>query len=236
MIIEMINLPNLTSLNVFLIWLSIFSICLFFISIIYARKNSKKSEEIKEKEENRWDDLELKAHEDYQKIIESASKQANEIILHASEIKQESTNELQESVEIMLADQKKVLEEASAALSKKFEDQLKQVNDSNILLLKNIYKGIESDVESDYSQYKDVIKKQTFEAENIAKEKIKQEYEKLEIEIKEYREKMMNKVNDDIYKILLNISKTVLGKSLDAKDHEDLIIEALNKAKKENII
>ena len=47
---------------------------------------------------------------------------------------------------------------------------------------------------------------------------------------------MINKVNDDIHKILLNISKTVLGKSLDAKDHEDLIIEALDKAKKENII
>lgn len=232
----MINLPNLTSLNVFLIWLSIFSISLFFISIIYARRSLKKTEEIKEKEENRWDDLELKAHEDYQKIIESASKKAEEIVLHASEIKQESTNELQDSVEIMLEDQRKVLEEASLALSKKFEDQLKEVNDNNIQLLKNIYKGIESDVESDYSQYKDVIKKQTFEAENIAKEKIKQEYEKLEVEVKQYREKMMNKVNDDIYKILINISKTVLGKSLSPNEHEELIIEALNKAKKENII
>ncbi len=232
----MINLPNLSSLDIFLIWLSIFSFSLFLISVVYAKRNSKKSEEIKEKEEDRWDDLELKAHEDYQKIIESANKKAEEIILQATEIKRDSTDNLQESVEIMLEDQKKILENASAALSKEFEDQLKEVNDSNILLLKNIYKGIETDVQSDYSLYKDVIKKQTFEAENIAKEKIKQEYEKLEVEIKEYREKMMNKVNDDIYKILLNISKAVLGKSLDAKDHEDLIIEALNKAKKENIL
>lgn len=232
----MINLPDLSPLNVFLIWLSIFSISLFFISVIYARRSLKKTEEIKEKEENRWDDLELKAHEDYQRVIESASKKAEEIILHASEIKQETTNELQESVEIMLEDQKKVLEEASLALSKKFEDQLKQVNDNNIQMLKNIYKGIENDVESDYSEYKDVIKKQTFEAENIAKEKIKQEYEKLELEVKEYREKMMNKVNDDIYKILINISKDVFGKALNPKEHEDLIIDALNKAKKENII
>ena len=232
----MINLPNLSSLDIFLIWLSIFSFSLFLISVVYAKRNSKKSEEIKEKEEDRWDDLELKAHEDYQKIIESANKKAEEIILQATEIKRDSTDNLQESVEIMLEDQKKILENASAALSKEFEDQLKEVNDNNILLLKNIYKGIETDVQSDYSLYKDVIKKQTFEAENIAKEKIKQEYEKLEVEIKEYREKMMNKVNDDIYKILLNISKAVLGKSLDAKDHEDLIIEALNKAKKENIL
>lgn len=232
----MINLPNLTPLNGFLILLSIISLSLFFTSIIYAIRNKRKAEEIVEKEEDKWEDLEVKAQRDYHELIESANKKAEEIILHASEIKQESTNFLQDSVELMLADQKKILEEASTALSKQFEAQLKQVNDNNIQLLKNIYKGIETDVESDYSEYKDVIKKQTFEAENIAKEKIKQEYEKLEVEIKEYREKMINKVNDDIYKILINISKAVLGKSLDTKEHEDLIIESLNRAKKENII
>lgn len=232
----MINLPNLSPLNGFLILLSISSLSLFFTSIIYAIWNKRKADEIIEKEEDKWEDLEVKAQRDYHELIESANKKAEEIILHASEIKQESTNFLQDSVELMLADQRKILEEASTALSKQFEAQLKQVNDNNIQLLKNIYKGIETDVESDYSEYKDVIKKQTFEAENIAKEKIKQEYEKLEIEIKDYREKMLNKVNDDIYKILINISKSVLGKSLDTKEHEDLIIDSLNRAKKENII
>ncbi len=232
----MINLPNPTPLNGFLILLSIFSLSLFFTSVIYTVRNKRKTEEIVEKEEEKWEDLELKAQRDYHELIESANKKAEEIILHASEIKQESTNFLQESVELMLADQKKILEEASTALSKQFEAQLKQVNDNNIQLLRNIYKGIETDVKSDYSEYKDVIKKQTFEAESVAKEKIKQEYEKLEIEIKEYREKMLTKVNDDIYKILINISKAVLGKSLDTKEHEDLIIDSLNRAKKENII
>ena len=139
----MINLPNLSPLNGFLILLSIISLSLFFTSIIYAIRNKRKAEEIVEKEEDKWEDLEVKAQRDYHELIESANKKAEEIILHASEIKQESTNFLQDSVELMLADQKKILEEASTALSKQFEAQLKQVNDNNIQLLKNIYKGLE---------------------------------------------------------------------------------------------
>jgi flagellar biosynthesis/type III secretory pathway protein FliH len=137
---------------------------------------------------------------------------------------------------MMLEDQKKILEEASLAISKKFEQQIKEVNDNNIESLKNIYKGIESDVQADYQEYKDAIKKQTFQAESIATEKIKEEYVKLDAEIKDYKTKMIEKVNEDVYKLLLNISKMVLGKSLDLKDHEELIIDALNKAKKENIV
>ena len=232
----MINLSTLTPLNIFLIWLCIFSLSLFLLSILYGRRNQKKIDEIKDTEEKKWEDLELKAQRDYQEIIESANKMAQEIILQATEIKQDSTNNLQDSVDMMLDDQKKILEEASLALSKKFEEQIKEVNINNIELLKNIYKGIESDVQSDYSEYKDLIKKQTFEADNAAKEKIKEEYTRLDAEVKDYREKMIEKVNQEIYKILLNISKVVLGKSLDLTAHEDLVIDALNKARKENII
>lgn len=232
----MINLPNLNTLDIFLVWLSVFSISLFFISIFYARRNQEKIEKIKDNEEKKWEDLELKAQVDYQNIIESANKKAEEIILQATQIKQETTNNLQDSVDMMLEDQKKILEEASTALSKKFEQQINEVNTNNIELLKNIYKGIESDVQADYQEYKDAIKKQTFQAESIASEKIKEEYAKLDTEIKEYKTKMIEKVNEEIYKILLNISKVVIGKSLDLKDHEELVVEALNKAKKENII
>lgn len=232
----MINLSNLTPLNVFLIWLSFFSLSLFVISVFYSRRNQKKLEEAKDREEKRWEELELKAQKDYQEVIETANNKAQEIILQATELKADTTNNFQSSIEIMLEEQEKLLKEASLALSKKFQEQANAINSDNVEMLSNIYKDIELNAKTSYSEYKELIKKQTFEAEAIAQEKIKEEYAKLETEIKDYREKSFQKIDDDMYKILLSVSKTVIGKALTLEEQEELIINALNQAKKENMI
>jgi flagellar biosynthesis/type III secretory pathway protein FliH len=184
----------------------------------------------------KWMELESKSYRDYQEIIQSANKKAEEIILQATELKEDTGSNFQNSVNMLLEEQEKLLKDASSALSKKFQEQAEEVNHNNVEMLSNIYKDIEKNAEESYSEYKELIKKQTFEAERIAQEKIRGEYSKLEQEVKEYREKMMQKVNDDIFKILLNVSKTVIGKSLSFKDQQDLIINSLAQAKKENLI
>ncbi len=46
---------------------------------------------------------------------------------------------------------------------------------------------------------------------------------------------MLKKAEEEIYKILETVSKLTLGKSIPLGDHEQLIIEALEKAKKDGI-
>ena len=98
-----------------------------------------------------------------------------------------------------------------------------------------MYKGIEDYANSSFEEYKKVVERQTFESEKIAQEKIKAKYDELDRELQIEKDEMLKKLNDDIYKILFNISKMVIGKSLDFSDHEELIIKALNEAKKEGV-
>lgn len=231
----MIYLSELTPLNIFLFWLSIFSLSLFIFSFYKLRKSQKTYKNIKSKEDERWLDLELKAQKDYQEIIETANEKAKSIILEANHVNKNSSNNIESSIEEMINNQKKLLEESSLSLSSKYQERVDKVNNQNIELLTNMYKGIEKHANESFEKYKEVIQQQTFEAETIAQTRIKDEYNKLDREMQERKKEMIEKLNNDIFKILFNISKTVIGKSLDFTDHEELILNALDQAKKEGI-
>lgn len=48
-----------------------------------------------------------------------------------------------------------------------------------------------------------------------------------------YREKKMRAVDEQIYRIIGQVAKSTIGKSVDISGHEELVMEALEKAKKE---
>ena len=232
----MINLSELTTLNVFLAWLAVFSVTLLFLSVLALRRSNKKLGKIKEQGEERWQELEDKAQKDYQEVLEAANKRAQEIILEANQIKHDTGAAFQNSVDTLLNTQKEVPEGTSLSLSNKYKGQIEKLNEDNIKLLINIYKDIEESARSDFAQYKELILKQTFDAQNLASNKIKAEYEKLENELTALKAKKLEELNEKLYKIIQNASIEIIGKSLDLSDQEELIISALDRAKKEEII
>ena len=231
----MLNLPELTSINIFLIWLSVFSVSLLLVFFIALKRQTNKLKDVKRLEKDRWSDLEYQAQKDYQEIIDAANDRAKAIISEATHINEDSQNKLQNLYDKLIEDQKQVLEEATNSASVQYKDQVDLVNKKNIELLSNMYKGIEDYANSSFEEYKKVVERQTFESEKIAQEKIKAKYDELDRELQIEKDEMLKKLNDDIYKIPFNISKMVIGKSLDFSDHEELIIKALNEAKKEGV-
>lgn len=232
----MINLSDITPVNIFFVWLSIVSTTLFLWATLSLKRTNQKIRDIKEQEEKKWQELENLAQKDYQEIIETANKKAQEIILRATQINHESTINLQNSVDRIVQNQNEALKEISLAFSSKHEEEVNEINKESIKLLTNVYKDIETSAKSDFAKYKEAVQKQTFEAETIAEERIKQEYEKLEIEIRELKEKRLQELNSNIDNMIQNISKDIIGKSLSLSDHEDLIIKALDQAKKDGIL
>lgn len=58
---------------------------------------------------------------------------------------------------------------------------------------------------------------------------------KMEQEMEKYRQNQIKKLDSRINTVIGEVAKQVLGKAVDLKSHQDLIIEALNKAKAENL-
>ncbi len=55
----------------------------------------------------------------------------------------------------------------------------------------------------------------------------------MEQELEAYKKTQLDKVNANIYQILFNVSKEVLGTKLDTKEHEEIIAKALEEAEKQ---
>jgi len=231
------NILNyLNSFNVFLIWLSIASISLFGYAAYKLNKTNKRLDSLTDEQSKKWADLELKAQKDYQQIIEDANRKASEISHKAVEINTDSSLKLQQAIDEMLKNQKDALTNASSTLLKTHQEQVSELNKHILEVAGNIYKDIDNNSKNDMHQFFELIKKQTFDAETFAQQRIKEEYEKLEKEVAIKREEKIKKLDENIYKILTNISKDIIGKSLDLSSQEDLIIRSLNQAKKEGAL
>lgn len=60
-----------------------------------------------------------------------------------------------------------------------------------------------------------------------------EEFEKINKELAEYKKSQLIKIDNNIYNILLNISKIAFGRSISISQHEELITQALSEAQKD---
>jgi hypothetical protein len=228
------NILNyLNSFNVFLLWLSFTSLGLFTYTAYKLNKTNKKLNSLSEEQSKKWVDIELKAQNDYQKIIDEANRKALEISRKATEVNNDSSAKLQQAVDEMVKNQKDALTSASSSILTTHKNEVTELNKHILEVAGKVYKDIEVNSRTDMQAFLEVIKKQTFEAENYAQQRIKEEYEKLEKDVALKREQKIKKLDENIYKILTNISKDIIGKALDLSSQEELIIKSLNQAKKE---
>jgi len=60
-------------------------------------------------------------------------------------------------------------------------------------------------------------------------------YKKMEEEIGVYKIERLKRVDEKVFEILKDVSTKAIGKSLSLEDHEDIVIKALEDAKKEHV-
>lgn len=66
-------------------------------------------------------------------------------------------------------------------------------------------------------------------------ETISQKIDQAEKNIEDYKKEKFKEVDQKIYKIIGDVAKKTIGKAIDISSHEQLVMEALEKAKKEKI-
>jgi F0F1-type ATP synthase membrane subunit b/b' len=111
------------------------------------------------------------------------------------------------------------------------EKELPEIEKIKSEIQEKILKEIEKEI-------KELSKNISRNAEQIyqsAAQSINNEITQAQEYIKNYKEKKMKEINKKIYQIINDISKEIIGKSISIREHEDLVIKALEDAKKELI-
>jgi hypothetical protein len=117
-------------------------------------------------------------------------------------------------------------------MSKLADEQLDDYKEK----LQTISKDIEKDVKLGAEDFRKVLELETVGAEKAVAKRVQDEFVEIEREIEVYRTEKIKEIDFKGEKLLEKITKEVFGKIIKGKDQEQLIIEALEAAKKEHAI
>lgn len=85
------------------------------------------------------------------------------------------------------------------------------------------------------TRFKKELEEKIVIVEGAAEKVLADEYDEIKAEIARYKESKIAQIDSIAREILTDVSKKVLGKSIDLRAHEDLVIKALEDAKRQNI-
>jgi len=181
-------------------------------------------------------DIESEAHKKAVLILQEARSKATKIISEASASQDLLKKTFEEQLKAASLDQAKKLETISEDFLKAYQTTLADLKGNNIKTVSNISKDIEDSTKSELEDFKEILRKETFASQKIVEGKIEEDYKIVEKELETYKAERLKKIEEEIYNIIQNVSKEVLGKTLSLQEHEQLVIDALEKAKKEGAL
>jgi gas vesicle protein len=158
--------------------------------------------------------IEEKARERAEELVRGARDKATEIIGEAK---------------VDAGKWQQVLEQE---LDKSLQEQIGNYKNN----MQTVSKQITEEVKSEAEDLKKVLEMETVESEKAAAERLKQEYAKVDKEIAEYRQQKFRQTEEEAINILQEVGRKVFNRSLDLNDQTEMITEALEKAKNQNVI
>ncbi len=207
--------------------------------IAYARlfgeyeKLTKKEAGEEKKLDDKTSKIIEKAQKDYAKIIIEANKKAGQILKDAVLIKKTSNKQLEKALEEFELQQENAINQAAKEVLDRYKIKLDEVSTKDIDTIGNVSKDIEKYTSSQVEEYKNIIEEETLSSQKALEKRIEDEYQKVEEELKTYRNDKLKNIDENILKIVEDVVRVTLEKSINIQGSEDTVIEALENAKKE---
>lgn len=151
------------------------------------------------------------------KILEDATNEANQIISETEYVSQAS----KDSIDAALAQMKKDIQNETAAAAHNFrtsyQHELKQLTDQSLADFKHISKELQDSMQKQAADFHTNM------------------LPALEKELESYKQERIKQTEQMIKGIIQKVSQQVLNKTISIDDHQKLLIDSLEKAKREGI-
>lgn len=229
---------NITPIIFFFMAAAILILVLILIVIVFyllktriPHINSGRKDDVFQKNADLLSETRIKAL----KIIDDANNQAldivNKVTLSTDSASENFKSEISHASSAQIKEFEKVTSDFITLYSKILQD----LKIKNIELFQNISKDIEVNTSEEIKNFKETIQKSTSLFQNEVKKKVDADYEISKKEIESYKKAELAKIDSEIYLFLEKVAKIVFGKTISLSEHEDLIEESLEKAKKEGV-
>jgi polyhydroxyalkanoate synthesis regulator phasin len=184
-------------------------------------ENDRQKKEVKEAEEQQL----TKASEEAKQIIAGAYAKAQELVKVSSVFNDAEKAKLQTALTALVNEEikeyRKVLDEAGKV---------------SISAVERLSRDVKDQITPELGNIKETIEKQIKNASEETKVAISSAYAIVEKEVDDYKKKMLTEIDKLTLSVVKELSQKVLGKTISTKEQEDMVISALEEAKKQRII
>ena len=179
---------------------------------------------LRAKEVEQKESPELAAARRAEEIIAQATKEATALIEEAHVIKENSTRAIEEALQASRKNVADEMQQQMSALSKQLNEAIQQTTEE---LRREMREALEKSLATTGQQLSSVDR----ELQKVAAD----ERQKLQANLEEVRRKKIHSLTATLQKQIPAIAKEVIGRSLSLADHEQLVRDALERTRHENI-
>lgn len=166
-------------------------------------------------------------------VIENAVERAKQILVGSEYLKQDLEADIDKAVTSILDKNIKKINEAADRFKESYDQLFSKLKEKYASNTTEILNEIRQEGQKEIVDFRQILRKETLDAQRFVGEKINQEFEKAKAEIGEYKKTELGKIDNSINRVVGKVLQSVTGKLISFRDHEDLITEALNQAKQD---
>jgi len=193
----------------------VISIVIYYFAAI--RKKEKKIEKEQNEMDTNYHHIVDETLSKERKIIDDATNEAGQIVTQSKYLTTASQQEINNAVKFVVAGIQKNGEAITQSFAQEYTNSLRNMSTTSLSEFQNVMSGLQSDLKKQI---------QDFQATLLPR---------VEKELDTYKKSRMQEVDQAVVSIVQKASQDIFNKTISMSDHQNAVIQSLEKAKKEGI-
>ncbi|GEM_PF-6418587 len=168
------------------------------------------------------------------KTVREASLEAQEILKSAAAVKGDTLRTLTQEIVAISEQHQRYLKDASLKYVETYEHMAESAQEEYLSTLHAASQGMAQDAKQTLGMFEAYLKEQTVGYKQAMEKKIEELREETNEYVNEYKKDKLKRVDKAIDEIIVSVAKHIIGHSITVKEHNELILKALDQAKKES--
>lgn len=168
-------------------------------------------------------------------IVDHATSQAEAMLSDTDAFKMAMQKRVMEAYEHAFAGMKAQTDEKMVAWQKAMDGVIASTRDNNVKILQNVEADIKQGVESVTEKFMKEMQDRIMALANKRQTFIEGQLSQIDTDLHNYKKEQLERIENNIYHILSRGAEEVLGQAVNLDLHQELIIKALEQAKREGV-
>lgn len=163
-------------------------------------------------------------------IVQDATKKAAYIINNTELLSADAKNHLSESIKLLVSKEGTSLEEMVSLFGRELREDFNKDKITTLADFNAVYDTLKGEVKTQIAEYKEVLTKNSLDTEQYLKSQTESYITDTRTKLADYEQKQLQKIEDRVFTILLQVSNEFFGQTTTVSDHENLVLKLFSDA------